>query len=364
MVRSVIVSTDHSYSFKRSFNFFKEKPDLKLYSDILKLSPFTWLVDRTQLCKLPFDTHFKSEYELPTTEEMFCDSLENICQNEAEKYKNTDEKIYILWSGGIDSTLLIVSFLKSSVPRDRIVIACNFDSIKENYNFYIKHILPNFEIISADLLIQMCNISKVNGTILNGDPADVLYGYDLTISISKILGFDYLQLPYNRDNVTNYFTKKGFSNQSANLWYDYFNYSMIKSPKPIKTMQDFSWWEGFNYRWQAANEKFQVRISLENSCNYKQFFKEKQFQFWSIFRQVNPIRRFNDIKIESKKIIFEYTKDQQYFEKKIKLNSNSHVFGSNTHSAILNDGCRLTSKEFDIFEFYNENNFIKDWLSI
>jgi asparagine synthetase B (glutamine-hydrolysing) len=52
------------------------------------------------------------------------------------------------------------------------------------------------------------------------------------------------------------------------------------------------------------------------------------------------------------------------FDNKIKLNSNSYVFGLNSCSAILNNGQRLTSKEFDIFDFYNNNNFIKDWLSI
>lgn len=363
-MRSVIVSTDHSYSFKKNKEFYFDKLDLNIYSDILKLSPLTWLVDRTESCNLPFKTQFLQQYRLPEIPKNFFENLDDICQSTIEQYKKIDKQIYILWSGGIDSTLLVVSFLKSSVPKDKVVVACNFDSIKENYIFYKKHILPNFEVISSDFLIQSGNVSKINGLVLNGDPADVLYGYDLTISISKILDFDYLQLPCDRNNVTNYFCLKGFSDQSANFWYDYFTNSMTKSPRPIKTMQDFSWWEGFNYRWQPANEKFQVRISSLNSNCYDRFFGNEKFQLWSIFKDPILIKTPKDIKVESKKIISEYTKDESYFYNKIKLNSNSHVFGSHSYSAILDNGQRLTSSQFNVFDFYDTNNFINDWLSI
>ena len=363
-MNSIIVSTDHSHSFNKNIQFSVDRPDLNLYSNILKLAPFTWLVDRTKSCNLPFKTHFIEDYQLPEIIKHSCDSLNNICQNTAEQYKNIDKQIYILWSGGIDSTLLVVSFLKSTVPYSKITIACNFDSIKENYDFYKKHILPNFKIISSDFLMQSVNTSTTDGIILNGDPADVLYGYDLTTSISKTLGFDYLQLPCNRDNVTNYFKIKGFSEQSANFWYDYFTHSIDKSPKPIKTMQDFSWWEGFNYRWQAANEKFYIRLSLNNTNCYERFFNHHEFQLWAIFKEPIIIKKFNDIKLESKKIILDYTKDEFYFYNKIKLNSNSHVFGLNSYSAVLNNGQRLTADEFNVFDFYDENNFINDWLSV
>jgi hypothetical protein len=76
-----------------------------------------------------------------------------------------------------------------------------------------------------------------------------------------------------------------------------------------------------------------------------------------------PLKSFNDLKLESKKIIFEFTKDQHYYDNKIKLHSNSYVFGLNSHSVTLDDDQRLTANEFNIFDFYNQNNFINDWIS-
>jgi hypothetical protein len=359
-MKSIIVTTDHRYSFNtRSNNLSK---DLQIYSDIFKLIPFTWIVDRTGSANLPFHTHLIGQHKLDPEIEP-TKSFDEICQETVEKYKNITGQIYILWSGGIDSTLLLVSFLKSDIDKNKIVVACNFDSIKEYHSFYKNHILPNFQIISVDRFIADSNYDSINGVVLTGDPCDVLFGNDLALDVAKNLGFDYLKKPCSRENVVNYLEKKNFDIESANCWYDYFMHSVPKSPKEIKTMQDYSWWEGFNHRWQAANEKIKIRFSTENSKKCIQFFDTNQFQSWAINNNQMPLKSFNDLKLESKKIIFEFTKDQHYYDNKIKLHSNSYVFGLNSHSVTLDDDQRLTANEFNIFDFYNQNNFINDWIS-
>lgn len=360
-MNSITVTTDHRYSFRKHITELSD--DLKIYSDIFKITPFTWIVDRTESTNLPFYTHLNETYKLNCSYSSIFD-LNDVCQKEVEKYKNTSGKIYILWSGGIDSMLLIISFLKSDVPKDKIIIACNFDSVKEYYSFYMNHILPNFEIISVDKFVSMSNFTSFDGIVLTGDPCDVLFGNDLAVDMCKLFGFDYLAMPCSRQNVVAYLEYKKFSTQSANCWYDYFMFSVNKSPREITTMQDFSWWEGFNHRWQAANDKIKIRFSAENSQKCIQFFNSKEFQSWSIYRPRPTIKSISDFKSESKKIILDYTGDQQYFDNKIKLNSNSYVFGLNSCSAILSDGKRLSSKEFNIFEFYNKSNFINDWLTV
>jgi hypothetical protein len=359
-MKSIVVTTDHRYSFKKNSD--KLPIDLQIYSDIFKLIPFTWIVDRTETTNLPFNTHLIDEHKFKPQNKS-TKSLDEICQEEVKKYTNTSGHIYILWSGGIDSMLLIISFLKSNIDKNKIVVACNFDSIKEYYTFYKEHILPNFKVISVDKFIADAKYNLIDGVVLTGDPCDVLFGNDLALDVGKTFGFDYLQMPCSRDYVVNYLKQKKFTEQSANCWYDYFMSSVFKSPREIKTMQDYSWWEGFNHRWQAANEKIKIRFSTENSQKCIQFFNTDEFQLWAIYNNQPALKDFNNLKLESKKIIFEFTKDQDYYDNKIKLNSNSYVFGLNSHSVILNDGQRLTAKEFNIYDFYNRNNFINDWLS-
>lgn len=351
----------------KSLNYFNDgaaSDDIKIFSDIKNIVSSSWLIDRTECAKTPFSSHLMNEYKI--TNYSFLKNnftLDDICIDTARTFANLPKKLYILWSGGIDSTVLIISMLKAGIPKEKITIACNPDGLKENYNFYRKFILPNFEVIASEKLMQQASITGIkDGVILNGDPADALYGIDLSFSLVEKYGIDFLKQPCSREVLTNYFVSKNMDIRSANCWYDFFMLSTAQSPKEIKTIDDFSWWITFNHRWQSANEKFKLRI-LDDS-NYKTFFGNQDFQNWACYRNNSFIETIKDFKLEMKKIIYEYTGDRDYFDNKIKLHSNSHAFGLNSYSAILDNNQKLLSSEFNIYNFYDKNNFMSDWLSI
>ena len=338
--------------------------DIKIFSDIKNVVSSSWIIDRTEITKTPFRSQLIQEYKIDNNS-FFNNNLtlDDICINTAQLFKDLPKKIYILWSGGLDSNVLIISMLKAGIEKEKIIVACNPDGLKENYNFYRNFILPNFKVIASEKLMQQASVTGIkDGIILNGDPADALYGIDLSFSLVEQYGIEFLKQPCSRDVVTNYFISKSMNARSANCWYDFFMASTIHSPREIKTMDDFSWWITFNHRWQSANEKLKLRI-LDDS-NYKTFFGNQNFQDWACYRNNSSIETLKDFKLEMKKIIYEYTGDQEYFDNKIKLHSNSHAFGLNSYSAILDNDQKLLSLEFNIYDFYNKNNFMTDWLSI
>jgi hypothetical protein len=338
--------------------------DIKIFDEIKNVVASSWIIDRTEFAKTPFRSYLINDYKLDN--QSFSNNnltLNDICIDTASSFKNWQKKIYILWSGGLDSTVLIISMLKAGIEKENIIVACNPDGLKENYNFYQKFILPNFKVIASEKLMQQASITGItDGIILNGDPADALYGIDLSLSLTKKYGIEFLKVPCSREVVTKYFISQNMSLQSANCWYDFFMESSSQSPREIKTMDDFSWWITFNHRWQSANEKLKLRI-LDDS-NYKTFFGNSNFQNWACYRDNSSVGTLKEFKLEMKKIIYEYTKDQEYFENKIKLHSNSHAFGLNSYSAILDNNQKILSKEFNIYNFYDKNNFMIDWLSI
>ena len=59
-----------------------------------------------------------------------------------------NKKLLLCWSGGIDSTVMLVSILKNINPVDykEIEVACTRISVYENPNFFYKYIKPNFSI--------------------------------------------------------------------------------------------------------------------------------------------------------------------------------------------------------------------------
>jgi PP-loop superfamily ATP-utilizing enzyme len=56
-----------------------------------------------------------------------------------------NKKILLFYSGGIDSTFMVISFLKALSKqdvKDKLVIAMSLDAIHENPNFYHNIFLP------------------------------------------------------------------------------------------------------------------------------------------------------------------------------------------------------------------------------
>jgi hypothetical protein len=363
-VNSIKVSIDYI----KSLNYFKGSnitDDIKIFDDVKHIVASSWLMDRTSKATTPFRSSLLCEYKINSESFSIKNNLtlDEICYNAACLFKDTPSKLYILWSGGLDSTLLIISMLKANVDKEKIVVACNPDGLKENYNFYRKFILPNFRVIASEKLMQQARMSgSIDGIIINGDPADALYGIDLSLSLVEKYGINFLKNPCSRDIVTNYFVSQGMELRSANCWYDFFMASSVCSPKKIQTISDLSWWMTFNHRWQSANEKLKLRLS--NDLNHKTFFGTEEFQNWACYRDNNLVNTVKEFKLEFKKLIFDYTGDLEYFTNKIKLHSNSYAYGSNSYSAVLNNNQKLLSTEFNIYDFYNKDNFMTDWLSI
>jgi hypothetical protein len=362
-MKSINVTIDYI----KSLRHFEEKSvsdDIKIFSDIKHITSSSWIIDRTECSKTPFRSNLIEEYKINNIAFLNTNlTFEDICVSTANTFKDNLGKIYILWSGGLDSTVLIISMLKAEVEKEKIIIACNLDGLKENYKFYRKFILPNFKVVSSEKLMQQAStVGITDGIILNGDPADALYGIDLSLGLAKNYGTDFLKKSCSRETIVTYFISKGMKEKSANCWYDFFMSSNSQSPREIKTVDDFSWWITFNHRWQSANEKLKLRLLDDSS--YKTFFGNFNFQNWACYRNNSTVETYKNFKLEIKKIIYDYTKDQDYFNNKIKLNSNSHASGSNAYSVILNNNQKLMSKEFNIYEFYDKSNFMLDWLSI
>ena len=109
------------------------------------------IIDRTNNyrfynSKLIFDT---SNFAIPNLHQP-CPDFEQICTIRSKQIvdaaKTNNKKIVIFYSGGVDSTAMLCSFiniLPIAELRDLVYIACNDSSICENPNFYKEVIIGN-----------------------------------------------------------------------------------------------------------------------------------------------------------------------------------------------------------------------------
>ena len=344
---------------KRVLDIIKVHEDVDIFRSIHGVVSESWLLDRTENVQLPFKSKILKENKIPNAITGFKKNLTEICVDRAlELHASCDNEIYILWSGGIDSTLIVVGFLLANLDLDKITIVCNHDSVKENTLFYRQHILKKFKIISSEAFTQRMKIEIIDGLIISGEQGDLIFGQDFGQIMFQRYGADYLKLTANRSTITKFFTDSDMTSRAANCWYDIFMGSAHLSPRPIDTVYDFSWWTGFNWRWQWALEKIKMRSVHDQ--NIKTFFSGDAFQQWA-FGHNQDINEITDFKLDYKKIICNYTKDFNYLEK-IKIPSATFYYGANAFAALTETGKRIKSKEFSIMNSYQADNFISQWI--
>lgn len=335
--------------------------DVEIYSEIFKLVGGSWLVDRTNGIQLPFNTHLTSENYIPNFTDLprlnFLESILTRCQELIE----TNKKIYLLWSGGIDSTMVLTAFLMSNVNPEQLIVVCNADSIREYSNFYLNHIRGKFKVLASELLFQNLKSSSPDGIILSCEQGDCMHGQDFGMMGFLLFGKNYLWAKANKENILKLFKAKGLSDQAAHCWHDIYLSSISHSPREIDTMYDFCWWTTFNWRWQWAVEKLRMRFNSDQGI--QTFFSSEQMQHWSVNHKQTDISSLHDFKYDFKKIILDYTNDREYFENKIKHPSATIYYSLNSNVAINQNQKRLVAKDFSIKNYYIKENFISDWLS-
>lgn len=333
------------------------KEDLVLFfNSFKKIVSMTWMTDRSNTITMPVNCCIPDEYKLHygTTDKSFKECLINRAIELDEH-----EHVYLMWSGGIDSTLMVISFLLADIPKNNITIACNQDSIRENPRFYQEHIRSNFDIIATELLVQQLKTQSLPGMVVQAEHADLILGGKLAGIISKTSGYETLTQPYY-NNLVPLMVRAGWAEREARCFRDYISETGKSSPRPIETVNDAAWWFNFNFRWLNAKEKFLARIDSNNI--YDTFYSGRDIQLWSS-NNVAPIQESIDDKTEFRKIIKEYTKDDVYADRKIKWASMSKHFATRGPILVDSNNTRYyRQSDVDVLHYYNDNNFFKQWL--
>lgn len=285
----------------------------------------------------------------PPPFEFISDKLADIFDERAielnEIAKQEGRKIVIMWSGGIDSTAVLASFIKNVPAQDfeNYIIVLTVDSIEENPVFYEKFIQNKFKCISyIEYTINDKELS--NSIMLNGDPADCLFGPSIFMYGHLIESGDYRK-PFKHnirlisealDRAALPFVDK-FKIQNFGTWYSHkITKNLLEvSPPGVDSIADWWWWHYYNFKWQysvwrailrrKANGFERDTLSQENIESYVKntFFNTDRFQQWSYSNLKNHVIN-NDAtthKREVKEYIFDLDKNSSYLEYKTKIQS-------------------------------------------
>jgi hypothetical protein len=280
----------------------------------------------------------------------------------------TNRKIGILWSGGIDSTAVMSSFIKNysmSELKDRLYVLTSTDGIRENPNFYKNFILPNFKIVSSEYLPWQFEQDDV---LVTGELNDQLFGSDLMKVYLRINQAKVANAKLDKDHIIAYFDAFINNIKVTLVMVNAIYMSAAKVGVDLETNLDFFWWYNFCFKWQAVNFRVYAlampRLIPDitqqwHSDHMFHFFQSPEFQLWSMNNpQIRHITDWKNYKQKAKDYIFELDKNEDYLVNKIKKPSLFTVF----HHRKMNQGIDSNFNLINSINAANYYNPINDFL--
>ena len=237
------------------------------------------------------------------------------------KNKTYNSKVYLMYSGGIDSTTALVSMINSWPKEDleRLHILMSYRSIEEFPDMW-KDINRIFK---GRIINSLTNTDKFldNGYIITGELGDQVFGSDVIIPLVDLYGEQAINLPWK--NNINHFYKRFFGSTfrpNVDLFVDMYSTTLDYCPFQIKTCFDFVWWFSFTNKWQLVKYRHLAQKGFSDPKNkfshIMHFFDTPEFQRWSLDNQDKKIQNtLNTYKYTAKEFIVKYTNHTNYLKK-------------------------------------------------
>jgi hypothetical protein len=311
----------------------RERPGIARFAHIFQLYG-RWVVpvDRTETIRTP--VRDVSLFPVPGYR-VFSKSYEELCDERArailENAESLGVSIHVMYSGGIDSTCLLVSLLKQATPQQKknLVVLLSHESISENPRFYDEHIRGKLRVESS---ITFPNLLGGTNMLLSAEHNDMVMGSDKVGQMMTRYGPAAIHERYSRDLMTDFFgASLGGDTEAADFYVDLFERIRDVAPVPIDTNFEFLWWVNFAIKWQACYAYIAMLTPPKNTHlvtrdyldkRFVSFFNTEEFQLWSMN---NTDKRIKDTwasyKWVAKDVIYDYTRDAEYRDNKLKKGS-------------------------------------------
>jgi len=297
---------------------------LKMFNGWISLS------DRTGTLNVPgINIHNNSpmpEASKPLSFE-FCSNqrMANIISQFKSGFGVEKEKLVIMYSGGIDSTLIVCLLIASpywNEIKDHVLLAFNEDSQVENPVFFKEIILPYFgkNLINSNRFYDI--VSNPKHLCVTGECADNLFG-SLTLKsyMDSQLSYQEIHKPWETGSLVWLLNKvNDFRDQREQMLYDLVN----ASPISIETNHDFLWWLNFTMKWQAVKYRMSMHAPTAESAvamakNVVNFFDTNEYQQWALYSKEEKVgETWASYKLPAKLLINSIWPNENYLRYKTK----------------------------------------------
>lgn len=248
-------------------------------------------------------------------------SFLEIADARAKQLLSLGKPIYVSWSGGIDSTFVLLSLYENAADKSQITVYGTYNSILESGSLFDTFIKPNLQYdIHTNYVDCSLNYSGTGNNIF------------VTGNIGNQLFYPSTKHSKYRDSILEFKTPYvGCIDHYANLDYqsvltegcvEFLSPAIAKSPKKITTLQDLRWFVIFNFTYNSVLFNQHQEVKNEHS-RIISFFNTDDFQSWSFSNNDVPTKTgdWKDERWQMREYISEVLVDDFYSKNKQKSTS-------------------------------------------
>lgn len=277
-------------------------------------------------------------------------TIEEALNEEISRIYNMNKKIYIMWSGGVDSTSIICSFIQNGFDKSNIFILYNDSSINEYPLFYNFLLEQKWNLIKFDYftLYDLLNniISDDNNVLLSGIHGDKLFE-GVFVKNYEFSNWKYFLIENDAKHhipICEHILKSLDVNPTTTadfLWVIHFA---------------LSWGESLAFPFMRKNYLLPFSTSIFQDICIQRI---KTRNSYGSYEMANP--KF--YKPELKSIIFDVTKDENYMNMKQKVYSFKQLKGFDKteykyYTYLWCDSGIIMEHTFDVYE---KKKFLNRW---
>ncbi len=309
---------------------FIERPDeWSAWTELLfELDAWDSLFDRSGA--MPHPLRMENLRPLPAFRSDFDDSLEALCAARVAEVsalaRDRAAPVRLFWSGGIDSTLVVTSFLKWGPPPDQLELVYTDESEREYPGFLATFVPEAVRRVKVGAFPHHQFVSDHDAERFRDRPCMGDFLDPLAVNVTGGLGDKLFNSHMLLKRFGYHRAFEPYENVVSERLVDLTRAFVANSPLPTRTLFDFCWWVYFSLNFQ--DELLQVLAGVSGDTveprrrALQVFFDTEPFQQWSMHHRDrvatdDPTR----LKYDAKWLIYQYTRDEQYLLTKLKAGS-------------------------------------------
>lgn len=266
-------------------------------------------------------------------------TLTELMDARAIELLGSNNVVMVAWSGGIDSTAVLVSLLRNCPENERyrIKVAFTEASINENPNFYKMLTTLGVQMLKDEYITDTLREEECD-VITSGWCSDQLFGSDVHLKNLDLYNKPWIDaLDWHIHNSTG----KHIGSKSKDILVEVYSDYANKLGVNLEQWCEFAWMFNFGVKWTGIQAFKQYTLAGSDNLNkLNTFFDTLPFQRFGLTQSFelasqNIYAKPSIYKLALKQYIFEFNKDYEYLKNKGKYASWAGDYSANPIKGIL-----------------------------